>query len=140
MLLAEAVMTATLGFRAKQILEGPVLAHFATIMRDGSPQVTPVWVDHDGDYVLVNSEAHRLKVKNVRRDPRVALSVLDATNSQGRLIIRGRVIQIITEGAIEHIQKLARKYTEYDYPITPGETRVILKIEPLNVSVSNRWA
>ena len=87
-----------------------------------------------------STPAKQLKVKNVRRDPRVALSVLDATNEQGRLLIRGRVIQIITEGAVEHIQKLARKYTEYDYPITPGETRVILKIEPLSVQVSNRWA
>ncbi len=126
---------------ARRLLEQPVLAHLATLMRDGSPQVSPVWIDFDGRYVLVNSEEARQKVRNVRRDPRVAISILDPQNPYGRLVLRGRVSEITEAGAWEHIDRLARKYRGEDhYQRTPGERRVILKIEPEHVRVSARWA
>jgi PPOX class probable F420-dependent enzyme len=125
---------------ARRIIEQPVLAHFATLMRDGSPQVTPVWVDYDGRYILINTEAKRQKTRNLKRDPRVAISVVDPDNPYGRLIIRGRVVTMQAEGAWEHIDKLAMKYRGTAYPRKEGESRLILKIEPDHVTVSARWA
>ncbi len=129
-----------LNYQAKQIIEGPVIAHLATVAKNCRPQITPVWVDHDGTFILVNTEASRQKVKNVRDNPQVALSILDPGHPQGRLLIRGEVVQITEDGAWDHIKRLARKYTEYDYPETPGQTRVILKIQPTRVRMSTRWA
>jgi PPOX class probable F420-dependent enzyme len=133
-------MSAELTYQAKQIIEQPVIAHLATVFGDCSPQVTPVWVDHDGRNILVNTEATRLKVRNIRRHPKVALSILDPTHTQARLLIRGEVVEMTEEGAWEHIRKLARKYTEYDYPETPGQTRLILKIRPTHIRFSTVWA
>jgi PPOX class probable F420-dependent enzyme len=135
-------MAATLSEVARRLLEGPVMAHLATLMRDGSPQVTPVWIDFDGRFLLVNSEEHRQKVRNVRRDPRVAVSVLDTGRAYTRLLVRGRVVQVSAEGAVEHIEKLARKYTGIatTYVRRPDDRRVIIKIQPESVSLSTRWA
>ena len=105
-------------------------------MRDGSPQVTPVWVDYDGKYVRFNSALGRVKDKNIRRDPRVALSIVDPENPYRHLDIRGRVVEISREGADEHINRLSKKYLGKDvYPSRqPGEVRVMYKIEPQKVS------
>jgi PPOX class probable F420-dependent enzyme len=110
-------------------------ANLGTIMSDGSPQVTPVWVDYDGKYVRFNSALGRVKDKNVRRDPRVSLSILDPDNSYRYLAIRGRVVEITQKGADEHIDSLAQKYLGQPYPYRqPGEVRVTYKVEPEKVS------
>ena len=111
-------------------------ANLGTIMSDGSPQVTPVWVDYDGKYVRFNSAVGRVKDRNVRRDPRVSLSILDPENPYRYLAIRGRVVEITQNGADDHINSLTQKYTGQPvYPYRqPGEVRVTYKIEADNVS------
>jgi PPOX class probable F420-dependent enzyme len=108
------------------------LAHLATLMPDGSPQVTPVWVDCDGEHVVFNSALGRVKDKNVRRDPRVSLSILDPNDDYRYLEIRGRVVEITEEGADENINMLSRKYTGnsvYGHR-KPGEVRILYKVQP----------
>jgi PPOX class probable F420-dependent enzyme len=107
-------------------------AHLATLMPDGRPQVTPVWCDFDGEYVWINTAAGRQKDKNLQRDARVALSLTDPDNAYHYLEVRGRVAERTTQGADEHIDKLAKKYMGKDkYPFRkPGEQRVIFKIAP----------
>jgi PPOX class probable F420-dependent enzyme len=111
-------------------------ASLATIMPDSSPQVTPVWVDLEGELVLVNTARGRQKDKNMRRDPRVAMAVIDPENPYRYLEIRGRVAEITEEGADAHIDKMAKKYLGADkYPYRqPSETRVIFKIQPERVN------
>jgi len=111
-------------------------ANLGTIMSDGSPQVTPVWVDYDGKYVRFNSALGRVKDRNVRRDPRVSLSILDPDNPYRYMAIRGRVVEITQKGADDHINSLSQKYLDKPvYPFRqPGEVRVLYKIEPLNVT------
>jgi PPOX class probable F420-dependent enzyme len=110
-------------------------ANLGTIMSDGSPQVTPVWVDYDGKYVRFNSAVGRVKDRNVRRDPRVSLSILDPENPYRYLAIRGRVVEITQKGADDHINSLSQKYLGKAYPYSqPGEVRVTYKIEPEKVS------
>jgi PPOX class probable F420-dependent enzyme len=94
--------------------------------------VTPVWIDLEGDFVLFNSAKGRQKDKNVRRDPRVALSIVDPDNPYRYLEIRGRVAEITEHGANEHIDKLAKKYLGVEkYPYgQPGEVRVVYKVQP----------
>jgi PPOX class probable F420-dependent enzyme len=116
----------------KTILKQPVLVHFTTVMADGSPQASPVWVDVEGDDILINSAVGRVKDKNVRRDPRVAVSAVDPDNAYRALMVRGRVIDITTEGAEAQIDALAKKYIGQDtYPWRrPGEVRVTYRIRP----------
>ena len=104
----------------------------STLMPDGSPQVTPVWVDFDGQHVIFNSAKGRQKDRNVRRDPRVAMAIIDPDNPYRYMEIRGKVAEITEQGADEHIDKMAKKYLGVDkYPYRqPGEVRVIYKIEP----------
>ena len=120
---------------ARELLEAANIAHLATLMRDGSPHVTPVWVDVEDSLVLINSAEGRLKVRNLRRDPRVGLSVADRENPYAAVSIRGRVREITETGADEHIDVLAKKYLgEERYPMRqPGERRVIIRIEPVHV-------
>jgi len=108
----------------------PTFAHLATSMKDGSPQVTPVWFSYDGTYVLVNSAKGRLKDRNMRARPKVALSILDPDNPYRYLQIIGHVIDITEAGGDEHIDALAQKYLGKDtYPWrTPDEVRVIYRI------------
>ena len=120
---------------ARRIIEGPNLAHFVTLMKDGSPQVTPVWVDHDGTHVLINTAEGRQKPRNLRRDPRVALSVVDRESTNHYVQVRGRVVEVITEGAREHINKLSHKYNGRDYGGREDEQRLLIKILPDHVSV-----
>jgi PPOX class probable F420-dependent enzyme len=121
--------------RVREMLEAPNIGHLATLMADGSPQVSPVWVDTDGTHVLVNTATGRIKWRNVRRDARVAIDVTERDNPYHMVTIRGRVVQIREEGAIAHIDKLAKKYTGRDsYGVQPSETRVVLVIDPETVS------
>src|ERR1700687_3994685 len=107
-------------------------ASLGTLMPDGRPQVTPVWCDLEGNLVVFNSAKGRQKDKNVRRDPRVALSIVDPDNPYRYLEIRGRGAEITEHGANEHIDKLAKKYLGVDkYPYgQPGEVRVMYKVQP----------
>jgi len=111
-------------------------ANLGTLNRDGSPQVTPVWVDFDGKHVRINSARGRQKDKNIARDPRVSLSIQDPANPYRYLEIRGKVVEATEKGADDHINSLAKKYLGKDvYPFgQPGETRVIYKIEPQKFS------
>ncbi|MCO6449737.1 MAG: PPOX class F420-dependent oxidoreductase [Caldilineales bacterium] len=113
-------------------------ADFVTLMPDGSPQVSPLWWDYDGEYVIVNTAVGRLKDKNVRRDNRVALSVIDPDNPYRYLLMRGRVVEITTEGADAVIDRLARKYMGVDvFPYhTDAETRVTYKVALDHVTAS----
>jgi PPOX class probable F420-dependent enzyme len=120
-----------------QLLKGKNFAYLSTLMKDGSPQVTPIWVDidKDGNSFLINTAEGRIKHKNLSRAPRVAISVSDQNNLYNMVSIRGRVIEQIKEGADEHTDRLAKKYLGMDkYPYrSPNEKRVILKIKPEKV-------
>lgn len=125
-------MTAKISEGVRKLLEAPNFANLATLMPDGSPQLTPVWVDFDGTHVLVNTAEARQKPRNVRRDPRVSISVFNQENPYSYAEVRGRVVEITAEGAEEHIDRMAKKYMGRDtYPYRgPGERRIILKIAP----------
>jgi PPOX class probable F420-dependent enzyme len=118
------------------LFEKQAFGNLSTLMKDGSPQVTPVWVDYDGKYVRINSARGRVKDKNIRRDPRVAISLQDPANPYRYLEIRGRVAEITESGADDHINKLSQKYLGKPvYPFRqPVEVRVVYKIEPQKVS------
>ena len=122
-----------------KLLQEKHLATIATIMPDGSPQATPVWVDvePDGTHILVNTVVGHLKDKNIARDPRVALTVIDAQNPFRSLVVRGIVVEKRgpEAGATDHIHMLAKKYTGRDrYQFRrEGEARVILRIKPTHV-------
>ncbi|MDH3765970.1 MAG: PPOX class F420-dependent oxidoreductase [Nitrosopumilus sp.] len=119
----------------EELLLGKNFASFATLMRDGSPHVAPTWVDYDGDMVLINTAAGRIKEKNVNLDKRVALSVYDSSNPYNMVTIRGRVKEIAEHDADAHIDRLAKRYLGLDsYPFRiPDEKRIILKIIPERV-------
>jgi PPOX class probable F420-dependent enzyme len=118
------------------LFQKKALAHLATLMPDGTPQVTPVWVEYDGRYVLVNSARGRQKDRNMRANAAVALSLSDPENPYRYLEVRGRVVDITEQGADAHIDKLANKYLGVDrYPYRgPGEVRVIYRIEPTHTT------
>src|SRR3954463_8849817 len=107
----------------------------ATIREDGSPHATPVWIDYDGENVLVNSARGRMKVKNVERDPRATVTVRAAEDQQSCYVMVSVTATILEEGALEHINMLAKKYLGEDkYPyLGPGEERVIIQIRPERV-------
>jgi len=120
----------------RKLFEGKNFVYIASLMKDGSPQVTPTWVDIDNDTILVNTAVGRLKHKNISRDGRVALAIAEHDNPYDMVTIRGKVVdQIIGQEAEEHIDKLAKKYLGKDkYPFrAPGERRVLLKIKPEKV-------
>jgi len=128
-------MANTIPEKYVDLFRKPAFASLATLMPDGSPQVTPVWVDYDGKHVLFNSAQGRVKDKNVRRDPRVSLAIQDPENPYRYLEVRGRVVEITKDGADEHIDKLSKKYLGKPYPYRkPSEVRVLYKIEPEHVS------
>jgi PPOX class probable F420-dependent enzyme len=114
------------------LFQKKAFANFATLMPDGSPQVTPVWVDFDGTHVLVNSARGRQKDKNVKKNGNVALAIIDPDNPYRYLQIMGKVDEITEQGADAHIDKMAKKYMGKDkYPYRrPDEKRVIYKILP----------
>ncbi len=117
------------------LFQKPVLAHLATVMPDGTPQVTPVWVDFDGTHILVNTSRGRRKELNMAKQPKVGLDIVDSANPWHWLSVRGHVEEITEEGALDHINKLSKKYTGQDKygRLQPGEVRVICKIVPERV-------
>ncbi len=112
------------------ILNKKSFAHLATIMPDGSPQVTPVWVDYDGRYIIINSARGRVKARNMQVGSPVAVEIMDADNSYRYLQARGKVVEETEVGADAVIDKLAKKYLDVDsYPYRrAGEVRVTYKI------------
>ena len=119
---------------AIEILEGKNFAYLATSMSDGSPHVAPVWVDRNGDAILINTVPGRLKQKNVTRDPRVTISITQPKNPYRHLFIKGKVVEQTKHGALDHINRLSRKYLGKDYPWN-DRNRIILKIVPEYVKI-----
>ena len=122
--------------QAKLFTEGQNFGHLATINKDGTPQVTPVWVDFDGTHVLVNTEQKRRKTRNMKRNPSVSLSLQPAENPYTYVEVRGKAVEITPEGGFDHIDKMAKKYLGQDkYPWNkPDDVRVIVKILPEHIS------
>ena len=129
-------MTMHLSDEVLALLREPSYAQLATLMPDGSPQVTQVWIDIDGEHIIVNTAVGHQKERNVRRDPRVAINLVDPNDQARQAAIRGQVVETTTEGATEQINALAKKYLGMDhYPFgSPDETRITLKITPEHVS------
>ena len=120
----------------RKLFEGKNLAFVSTLMKDGHPHITPTWIDIQDGHIFVNTAIGRIKQRNVSRDPRISISIVDQNNPYDMVTVRGRVIgQITGDAADEHIDKLAKKYLGKDkYPNrAPGEKRVILKIKPERV-------
>ncbi len=120
-----------------KLFEERNLVFIATIMKDGSPQLSPVWADFEDEHVLVNTAEGRIKHKNVLRDPRVAVSVINQNNPLDMTTIRGKVVDIIPDYEYKHANKLTKKYMGKEkYPFKqPGEKRIIFKILPERVFV-----
>ena len=119
----------------QDLFDKNAIAHFATLMPDGAPQVTPVWVDFDGEFLLLNTARGRQKDRNVRRNPRVGVEIMDPDNSAHYVQVRGRVVEILEAGALEHAERLSRKYTGQPFgPLPEGQVRVVIKILPEHVN------
>jgi PPOX class probable F420-dependent enzyme len=118
-----------------ELLRRPSVCYLATSMADGSPQLTQTWVDTDGEHVLINSVQTHVKTRNIERDPRVALTVSDPDDPSRYFQVRGRVLEVTTDGAADHIDALAKKYLGTPYPWYGGrdQIRVIFVIEPERV-------
>ena len=113
------------------LLRGTSTCYVATTMPDGSPQLTQTWADTDGTYILVNTVDGFQKVRNVARDPRVAVTIADPDNPTRYIAVRGRVVSTTTEGGAEHIEALSRRYLGTPYAWYGGrdQLRVIMRIE-----------
>ena len=118
------------------LLHQPSPCYLATVMPDGSPQLTQTWVDTDGEHVLINSVAGHQKIRNIERDPRVAVNVSDAKDTARYYAIRGRVVSVTADGAADHIEKLAQRYLGGPYPWYGGrdQTRLLITIEAGKIS------
>lgn len=126
---------AVLTDQAKKLIDGKNFASVATLMPDGSPQVAPVWVDREGDTVVINATVNRQRYRNLKRDPRVALCVFDQSNPYSKVLIRGKVTEITKAGAEDHIDKLSMKYNDAKYPWHKADdARVIIRIKPEHVT------
>ena len=124
-------MTKKLSAQEVELLNEPQIANVATVMADGTPQVTPVWIDTDGEHVLFNTAKGRVKHRNLVRNPKVAISVVDRNDPYRLVVLRGTA-EFIEEGADAHIDKLAKKYLDADtYPWRKeDEQRVIVRVTP----------
>ena len=116
----------------QRLFQGRNLAFISTLSKDGSPHITPMWADMEGDVILINTFESSAKSKNIKKDPRIAISVVESNNPYNMVSIKGRIIDQTTEGADEHLKKLAKRYLgigKYYYRV-PNRKRVILKIKP----------
>ncbi|WP_432993557.1 PPOX class F420-dependent oxidoreductase [Dactylosporangium sp. CA-233914] len=120
----------------RDLLEGAGLCYLTTLMPDGSPQITQVWVDTDGKNILVNTVRGHQKTRNVARDPRVAVAIGDPAQPRRYFQVRGRVIAVTEQGAAEHIEALAHRYLGTPYPWFGGrdQVRLLLTIEPEHIT------
>jgi PPOX class probable F420-dependent enzyme len=114
----------------RRVLEGKNFVSLATVMPDGSPQVSNLWFEFDGEHIYVNTSMGRVKQRNTKRDPRVALAITEQDNPYSEVVIRGRVVDQMTNGAREHANKLSERYTGKPWNPPANQTRVILKIKP----------
>jgi len=122
------MMSISLPQPIRSLLENKAYGHVVTVTPTGPPRVTMVWMDVDGDEVLFNTAEGRKKVQDLRRDPRVIVSVQDPNNTQAYAVLHGKA-RITTDGARAHIDKLAKRFLGVDqYPGPPGETRLIVRI------------
>jgi len=123
--------------KAETLLNGKNLVFLATSMSDGSPQVTPVWGDFEDSHIRINTAEGRLKHKNILRDPRVAIAVVDSKNPLDMTSIRGKVVEIMPDYEYKHADFLTKQYMGKEkYPFKrPGEKRIILKIDPEKIFV-----
>ena len=122
--------------KAVKLFSGKNLVFIATVMKDGSPQVTPVWADYEDGHILVNTAEGRIKHRNVVRDPRVAVSVVSSGNPLDTVAVRGTVEEIIPDYDYRHADRLAQQYMGRGYPFRrDGEKRIILRIRPSSVFV-----
>jgi PPOX class probable F420-dependent enzyme len=129
-------MTERLSSGLQALLSEPAYGQVATLLPDGSPHLTQVWVSTDGEHVLINTFEGAQKLRNLRRDPRVAVNVVDPGNAWRLAQIRGWVVDVTTEGADEHIDELAQKYLGVEsYPFRqPGQVRVKVTIAPEHIN------
>jgi PPOX class probable F420-dependent enzyme len=121
------------------LFERQTYASFATVMPDGTPQVTPVWIDLDAGHLLVNTARGRQKERNVRENPKVGLEVRDPDDPYRYVSVRGEVTEVTEAGAVEHIDELARRYMDVDEYPNHGEERgprVVIRIRPDRVVAS----
>ena len=127
--------TCVISPEVQKLLEDKNLAFVATLMSDNSPQITPTWIDLVDGIIIVNTAVGRVKQRNISRDPRVAISLVDQKNPYNMVTIRGNVIEQTTDDADVHIDKMAKKYLGVDkYPFArPGEKRILLKILPQKI-------
>ncbi len=128
-------MSAKIPEKFMDLFHKKAFGSLSTLMPDGSPQTNPVWVDYQNGEIWVNTAVGRLKDKNMKRDPRVSVAVIDPENPYRFMEIRGKVREVTQEGAPQHIDKMAKKYLDKDkYPFAqPGEQRVLHKITPEHV-------
>jgi PPOX class probable F420-dependent enzyme len=117
-----------------RLFKEPNLATVATIRRDGSAQLTPVWIDWDGENVVFNTAEGRAKPRNIRRNPLVSVQVVDPKDEYRWVSLTG-LAEIQEEGAVEHIHELSRRYRGRDYDLTPGQQRLIVRVKPERVTV-----
>ena len=122
----------------QDLFEQATFAHVVTMFPNGMPHASPVWVDYDAadNRVLVNTERHRQKARNVERNPAVAVSMVDPEDPYRYLSVSGEVAEVTTEGAREHIEKLAQRYVGGEYPSEIVSERVLLRIRPERVFTS----
>jgi PPOX class probable F420-dependent enzyme len=122
-----------LSTKAKELIDGKNFASVATLMEDGSPQVAPLWIDREGDTIILNTTRSRQRTKNLRRDQRVAITVFDMGNPYSNVSIRGKTVEVTEEGAEEHIDRMSLKYLgKPKYPWddrTPKDPRTLIRVE-----------
>jgi PPOX class probable F420-dependent enzyme len=118
-----------------QLLKGKNLATVATLRRDGSAQLTPVWIDWDGENVVFNTAEGRFKPRNIRRNPVVSVQVVDHDDPYRWISVTGPA-EIVEDGAEEHINELAHRYRGREYSYVPGERRLIVRIKPERINAS----
>jgi PPOX class probable F420-dependent enzyme len=130
-------MADTLSAKARALIARPVLASLTTLSKNGSPQVTPLWIDQDGDDLLFNTAMGRVKERHMENDPRVAVSVVDPDDQYNVVAVRGTVVDITTDGADEHIDALAKKYLGVDsYPMRQeGEVRIKVRVRTDHIAM-----
>ena len=116
----------------QRLFQGRNLAFVSTLSKDGSPHITPMWADMEGDLILINTFENSMKSKNIKKNPGIAISVVESNNPYNMVSVKGRVVEHTTEGADEHLKKLAKRYLgigKYYYR-EPNRKRVVLKVKP----------
>jgi|SRR3954449_8589471 PPOX class probable F420-dependent enzyme len=124
---------ATIDEKHARLLKATNLAAVTTLRRDGSPHVTPTWIDWDGEHVLFNTARGRAKVRHIEGNPRAAVLVVDEADPYSWVSVSGPA-ELVDEGAVEHINELSHRYNDRDYPLPEGEQRVIVRITPERVT------